>query len=38
MEKYLEMWLNPLNLGILFLCLTAGIWILTHCDPTRRDK
>jgi LuxR family maltose regulon positive regulatory protein len=30
--------LNPINLGILFLCLTGGIWILAHSDPTRRDK
>jgi hypothetical protein len=38
MEKIIEMWLNPINLGILFLCLTIGIWILAHSDPTRRDK
>ena len=24
MEKIIEMWLNPINLGILFLCITGG--------------
>jgi hypothetical protein len=38
MEKIIEMWLNPINLGILFLCITVGIWILAHSDPTRKDK
>ena len=38
MENLIQMWLNPLNLGILFLCITVGIWILAHSDPTRRDK
>ena len=38
MEKIIEMWLNPINLGILFLCITGGIWILADSDPTRRDK
>jgi hypothetical protein len=38
MENVLQMWLNPLNLGILFLCLTVGIWILAHSDPTRGNK
>jgi len=38
MENVLQLCLNPLNLGILFLCITAGIWILAHSDPTRRDK
>ena len=38
MEKIIEMWLNPINLGILFLCITGGIWILAHSDPARRDK
>jgi len=38
MENLLQMWLNPINLGVLFLCVTIGIWILAHSDPTRRDK
>jgi hypothetical protein len=38
MDNLLQLWLNPLNLGILFLCLAIGIWILAHSDPTRRDK
>jgi hypothetical protein len=38
MEKLLLVWLNPINLGILFLCFTAGIWLLSHTDPTRKDK
>ena len=38
MENLLQLWLNPINLGILFLCLTVEIWILAHTDPTRRDK
>ena len=33
MEKILEMWLNPINLGILFLCITGGIWLLSHTAP-----
>jgi hypothetical protein len=37
MQDILQLWLNPINLGILFLCLTAGIWILAHSDPNRRD-
>ena len=38
MESTLQLWLNPINLGILFLCITAGIWILAHSDPTSKDK
>jgi hypothetical protein len=38
MEKMIEMWLNPINLGILFLCLTVGIWILSKSGPNIRDK
>ena len=38
MEKILVMWLSPINLGILFMCITIGIWILAHSDPTRKDK
>jgi hypothetical protein len=33
MENVLQMWLNPINLGILFLCLTAGIWLLIKSGP-----
>jgi hypothetical protein len=36
MDKIIELWLNPINLGILFLCVTVGIWILAHSDPTRK--
>ena len=38
MESVLQLWLNPINLGILFLCITFGIWILAHSDPTNRNK
>lgn len=38
MDNALQLWLNPIDLGILFLCITIGIWILAHSDPTRRDK
>jgi hypothetical protein len=38
MENLLQLWLNPINLGILFLCITVGVWVLAHSDPTRRDK
>jgi hypothetical protein len=38
MEKLLEMWLNPINLGILFLCVSAGIWLLAHSGPTHKEK
>jgi energy-converting hydrogenase Eha subunit C len=37
MEKMLELWLNPINLGILFVCITGGIWILAHSAPTNKD-
>ncbi len=35
MEKILELWLNPINLGILFLGISAGLWILAHSAPGR---
>ncbi len=38
MEPYLVMWLNPINLGILFLCICAGLWLLAHCAPDYREK
>lgn len=38
MESLLQIWLNPINLGILFLCITIGIWILAHSDPTQKGK
>ena len=38
MSTILGMWLNPVNLGVLFLCITAGIWILAHSALTIRDK
>lgn len=38
MEDVLQLWLNPINLGILFLCVTIGIWFLAHTDPARKDK
>jgi hypothetical protein len=38
MAKLIEMWLNPINLGIFFLCLTGGLWILTKCGPDYREK
>ena len=38
MEKILAQWLNPVNLGILFLCLTGGIWVLAHTAPKNEDE
>jgi hypothetical protein len=38
MEKYLLLWLNPVNLGILILCICAGLWLLAHCAPDYREK
>lgn len=38
MEKIIELWLNPINLGIFFLCLTVGIWVLSKSGPNSRDK
>jgi hypothetical protein len=38
MENLLQMWLNPINLGILFLCFTVGIWILAHSAPNDKGK
>ena len=38
MQNLILIWLNPINLGILFLCLCAGIWILSHSAPNYKDK
>ena len=38
MENILEMWLNPINLGIYLLCMSNGIWILAHSAPNYKDK
>jgi hypothetical protein len=38
MENLIQLWLNPVNLGILFLCLTIGIWILSKSGPWNWDK
>jgi len=38
MENLIQLWLNPINLGILFLCVTTGIWILTHSAPDNKGK
>jgi hypothetical protein len=38
MDNLLQLWLNPLNLGILFLCICGGVWILAHSAPNYRDK
>lgn len=38
MNTILAMWLNPIDLGILFLCICTGIWILAHSAPNYRDK
>ena len=38
MQTTIQMWLNPVNLGILFLCLCAGVWILAHSAPNDRSK
>ncbi len=38
METLIQLWLNPINLGVFFLCLAVGIWILSKSDPTYRDK
>ena len=38
MQNLIQLWLNPINLGILFLCLCAGIWMLAHTAPNPKDK
>lgn len=38
MEKIIEMWLSPINLGIFFLCLTVGIWIFSKSGPISRGQ
>ena len=38
MENLLQLWLNPINLGILFLCLCTGVWILAHSAPNDKSK
>jgi hypothetical protein len=38
METLLTLWLNPINLGVLFLCLCAGVWILAHSAPNTKEK
>ena len=34
MENILQLWLNSINLGILFLCFCGGIWVLALTAPT----
>jgi|GEM_PF-2595205 len=38
METLIQSWLDPINMGVFFLCLTVGIWILSKSGPTYRDK
>jgi hypothetical protein len=38
MDHLLQLWLNPINLGVLFLCLCTGLWILSRCAPNYKDK
>ncbi len=38
MESILQLWLNPINVGILFLCFCSGIWLLAHTAPDHKDK
>jgi len=38
MQTILGIWLNPINLGVLFLCLSAGIWLLAHTASTDKGK
>ena len=38
MENLIQLWLNPVNLGFVFLCLCIGIWILSKGGPNYRDK
>jgi hypothetical protein len=38
MSNLLQLWLNPIDLGIFFICITFGIWILAHCIPNYKDK
>lgn len=38
MENLLQPWLDPIHLGIFFLCICAGLWILAHSAPNYKDK
>jgi len=38
MQNILLLWLNPLDLGIFFLCLCAGVWVLAHSAPASKDR
>lgn len=38
MNNILQLWLNPINLGVLFLCFCIGIWLLAHTAPNDRGK
>jgi hypothetical protein len=38
MENLIQLWLNPIDLGFVFLCLCSGIWILAHSSPNPKDK
>jgi len=38
MENLIALWLNPINVGILFLCFCGGIWLLAHTAPNYKDK
>lgn len=38
MANLVQLWLNPIDLGILFLCICAGDWILAHSAPNYKEK
>jgi hypothetical protein len=38
MQNVIQLWLNPIDLGILFLCLCVGVWILSKSGPNTRDR
>jgi hypothetical protein len=38
MANLVQLWLNPINLAIVFVAFCSGIWILSKCGPSYKDK
>ena len=38
MDNLIQLWLNPIDLGIFFICIAIGVWILAHSAPNYKDK
>jgi len=36
MANLVQLRLNPIDLGILFLCVCVGVWVLAHCKENKQ--